>query len=34
VRAQIGATKAVGEQAEQQQGMPEAMHLGIGEAQA
>jgi hypothetical protein len=34
VLAQIGAAKAVGEQAERQEGVPEVMHLGIGEAQA
>ena len=32
--AQVGAAEAVGEQAEQQQGVQEVMHLGIGEAQA
>ena len=32
--AQIGAAEAVREQAEQQLGVPQVMHLGIGEAQA
>ncbi len=34
VLAQVGAAEAVGEQAEQQQGVPQVVDLGIGEAQA
>ena len=31
---QVGAAEAIGEQAEEQQSMPEMMDVGVGEAQA